>query len=733
MSASMIGRKLPIESFRNEIIRSFTKSRAIVIVGQTGSGKTTQLPQFLHECGFSKYGLIGVTQPRRVAAISVANRVADEMKCEVGEEVGYQVRFDDHTSDATRIKYMTDGCLLREFLDDRELRKYSVIVLDEAHERSLSTDILFGLVKQVFLTKNSVQSKRERPLKVVVMSATLDEGKFCHFLCDCPVLEIPGRVFPVQDIYCDLVKETDLKSNTTINYVKKVVDVVMQIHMEELLGDILVFLTGQAEIEHACDQLYEMSERIEYCHDVQDPNIEALLILPIYGSMPTDLQRRIFSPADRGVRKVVVATNIAGTSLTIDGIRYVVDSGFVKQLTYNPRTGLDALQVVPVSRSEAIQRTGRAGRTAPGKCYRIYSKGLFENCMSEDTVAEIQRSSLTSVVLNLKCMGVHDIINFPYLDAPEERMLLEALRELYYFGAIDKEGHITDLGHLIVDYPLPPFLARAVINSGAMGCQDIFLPIAAMLSVESVFIRPGDEKRQKEATEVHNELAAMTGGKNDFATLLAIFHQYSESNSRNRWCRKNYIHQRALKMAVSIHKQLQTIIEKQMKDKGFPRVADLKGSKGEFLRRVLCTGYFGKVARKAPTGKGFRTMEGHGTIVYIHPSSVLIGKEESLDWVIFHEVVWTSKVYMRTVCPIQYEWVRDLLPRLHELDAYSLSGCLAPTFDDGKKEDLCEVKLETSIPEINSVPKMSKRNNEDSVSEARLRYFERKRARAEKK
>ncbi|XP_071953797.1 probable ATP-dependent RNA helicase DHX40 isoform X2 [Antedon mediterranea] len=728
--------KLPIDSFRKELIRCVKDNCASVVVGQTGSGKTTKLPQFLHDYGFTDHGMIGVTQPRRVAAISVATRVAEEMKCAVGDKVGYQVRFDDSTSDATKIKYMTDGCLLREFLDDRELRRYSVIVLDEAHERSLSTDILFGLVKQVFINRKrkSSTSKRERPLKIVVMSATLDEGKFSNFLNDCPVVEIPGRVFPVKNIYCDLIKEIDLKNDTTINYVKKVVDVVMEIHMEQPSGDILVFLTGQSEIEHACDQLFQMSEKIDYRYDVKDTEVEALLVLPVYGSMPTELQRRIFSPADRGVRKVVVATNIAGTSLTIDGIRYVVDSGFVKQLTYNPRTGLDALQIVPISRSEAIQRTGRAGRTAPGKSYRIYSKGFYENCMKEDTIPEIQRSSLTSVVLNLKCMGVHDIINFPYLDAPEERMLLEALRELYYFGAIDREGHITDLGYLMVDYPLPPSLARAVIYSGAMGCQDLFLPIAAMLSVENVFIRPGDKKQQKEASEAHNELAQITGSNSDFASLLAIFHQYSESNSRSRWCRKNYIHQRALKTALSVHIQLKTIVEKQKKDKTFPKVNEFKGSSSELLRRILCTGYFGKVARKAPTGKGFRTMDGHGTIVHIHPSSTLIGKEDILDWVIYHEIVWTSKVYMRTVCPIQYDWVCELLPRLHEFDAYSLSGCLASQPDVNKvEEDLNKPELKTSSPAESVVPKITKRNNEDSVSEARQRYLERKKARQEHK
>ncbi|XP_002733338.1 putative ATP-dependent RNA helicase DHX40 [Saccoglossus kowalevskii] len=632
---------LPIEKFRSDILKAVENNLCLVIIGETGSGKTTQLPQFLYKAGYGKHGLIGITQPRRVAAVSVASRVAEEMRCEVGEKVGYQVRFDDCTSQETRIKYMTDGCLLREFLEDRELSKYSVIVLDEAHERSLDTDILFGLMKELFIN-NKINSKRKYSLKVIVMSATLDAGRFSAFFNDCEIINIPGRLYPVKSIYCNLINEEDVKNP---HYASKVVDVVMDIHLDQTQGDILVFLTGQAEIEKACDALFKKSERLDYEYDVHDSSVKALLILPVYGSMPTEIQKRIFSPADPWVRKCVVATNIAGTSLTIDGIRYVVDCGFVKQ--------------------------------------------------------------------------------FHYLDPPEERMLLEALRQLYYFEAINKDGCITGLGHHMVDYPLPPGLSRSVIYSGMLGCSDVMLPIAAMLSVESVFIRPGDEKKQVAATNCHRTLGEIAGGVNDFATLLYIYQQCNSSDSPARWCRDHYIHWRAVKMASSICQQLQEILKRQTESSSFQKITST-GSESEKLRKALCCGYFCNAARKRTVGRGFQTMDGHGTGVFIHPSSLLFDKEEDLDWLIFYEVVWTSKVYIRTVCPIRYEWVKNLLPRLHELDVYALSGCLKMINKETSEKTNDTIEMNLTAENVSSALKVSRRNTDSSIAEARRRYLERK-------
>uniref|UniRef100_A0A673LUA8 RNA helicase n=1 Tax=Sinocyclocheilus rhinocerous TaxID=307959 RepID=A0A673LUA8_9TELE len=690
-------RKLPIYQHKDKLIQAVKENTFLIVTGETGSGKTTQLPQYLFKAGLCRNGRIGVTQPRRVAAITVAQRVSHEMGVRLGEEVGYQVRFDDCSTKETMIKYMTDGCMLREILADCSLSQYSIVILDEAHERSLNTDVLLGLLKKT-LSKRS--HSRETPFKVVVMSATLETEKLSSFYENCPVFTIPGRTYPVEEKFCNLIGPKDKDSSV---YVKEVVKVTLDVHTNEAAGDILVFLTGQSEIEKACDLLFEKAEILDYRYDVHDQTVEGLLILPLYGSMPTDQQRQIFQPAPKGVRKCVVATNIAATSLTIDGISYIVDSGFVKQLNHNSNVGLDILEVVPISKSEAQQRAGRAGRTSAGKCFRIYSKDFWDTCMLEYTIPEIQRTSLTSVILTLKCLGIHDVIRFPYLDSPEERFILTALKQLYQYDAIDRRGDVTRLGRLMVEFPLPPNLTRALLKAAALGCEDVMLPVAAMLSVENIFIRPG----QKEAEIRHKEIAACAGGSNDFIMLLSVFEKCRASDHPSAWCKEHWIHWRAVKSAFSVETQLREILLR-LKQNDFPHET-FEGSRSELLRQCLCLGYFTNVARRS-IGKSFCTMDGHGTSVLIHPSSCLFGQELHLDWIIFHDVLVTSRVYVRTVCPIRYEWVKDLLPKLHEIDVYELSTA---TEDAAKK--------------------LEKRNDESSITEARARYLERKQHRLQRK
>ena len=695
--------------------------QCVVVTGETGCGKTTQLPQFLHKAGLSERGTIGVTQPRRMAAISVAHRVAEELHCpRVGGEVGYQVRFDDCTSPETKIKYMTDGCLLRELLEDQCLSRYSVVVLDEAHERSLATDILFGLVKAVMDREEEEDKakKRHTPLKVVIMSATLDVSKFSRFFNSCPIITIPGRVFPVEVQFCCSDDSFDPKKPT---YLSQVIRVVMDIHLDHPSGDILVFLTGQAEIEAVCGKLYKAAENIDYRYDVQSQEVAGMGIFPLYGTLPTEQQQRVFQPAERGVRRVIVSTNIAATSVTVDGIVYVVDCGYVKQLIYSPRSGLDILDVVPISRSEAAQRTGRAGRTAPGKCFRLYSEKYFGS-LREDTVPEIQRTSLTSVVLSLKCMGITNVIEFHYLDPPEEKMILEALRQLYYYEAIDIEGLVTPLGRRLVEFPLEPSLARILLRSKELQCEAAALPIVAMLSVENVFIKPGSKEQAEEAAQAHHSLSDAGGGTSDFATLLAIYKLSAESASGRRWCSQNYVHWRAVRTAQSVHQQLAAILAKQQ----VPVKSDSGTPLSERLRKALCYGLFGHTARLAPGRRCFSTMDGHGTLAYIHPSSVLFGREPSLDWVVFHELVDTAKTYMRTICPIRYSWVQDLLPRLHEVDVYRLSDCerKRKRSSTGGEEEVVEEKRPAVRDEEAS------KKLQDRAGAARERYLARKLARS---
>ncbi|XP_056672467.1 probable ATP-dependent RNA helicase DHX40 isoform X3 [Monodelphis domestica] len=673
---------LPIKQQRRKLIQAVKDNPFLIVTGRTGSGKTTQLPKYLYEAGFSKHGTIGVTQPRKVAAISVAQRVAEEMNCSLGNLVGYQVRFDDCSSQDTAIKYMTDGCLLRHMMVDPDLTKFSVIILDEAHERTLTTDILFGLLKKLFQEKSPT---RKEHLKVVVMSATMELVGLSAFFGNCPVVDIPGKIFPVKEIFCDLIGPKD-KENSS--YVNAVVKVTLEIHLNELAGDILVFLTEQ--------------------------------------------QRRIFLPPPPGIRKCVVSTNISATSLTIDGIRYVVDGGFVKQLNHNPRLGLDMLEVVPISKSEAMQRTGRAGRTSSGTCFRIYNQDFWNQCMPDYMIPEIKRTSLTSVILTLKCLAIHDVIRFPYLERPDEKLILEALKHLYQCDAINRSGHVTKLGLSMAEFPLSPNLTRAILKAAFWGCEDLLLPIAAMLSVENVFIRPGEAEKQKEAELRHQELSSQAGGFNDFATLAVIFEQCKSSTSPPTWCQRYWIHWRCLQSAFRVEGQLREIIRKLKQQPDFPR-ENYDGPKHEILRRCLCTGYFTNVARRS-VGRTFCTMDGHGTPIHIHPSSALYNQESKLEWIIFHDVLVTSKMYVKTVCPIRYEWVKDLLPKLYQFDAYELSSMARHEVTEEEikrwenKEDLKQQKDEAMKE---SLKKMQRRNDDKSILDARARFLERKHQRSQ--
>lgn len=729
MAAKDHHNNLPIHQYKDELIRSVLANHCLVITGETGCGKTTQLPQYLLEAIESGTeqaaitGMIGVTQPRRMAAISVANRVSCEQHCTVGHRVGYQVRFDDCTTPDTKIKYMTDGCLLRELLDDPYLSRYGIIVLDEAHERSMATDILFGLMKALIDSKSD---SRKFPLRIVIMSATLDVDKFSQFFNNCPIFTIPGRVYPVEVNYC-CTDETF--SDSRLTYVAQVTRVVMEIHLDQPPGDVLVFLTGQQEIETVCDKIFKAAESIDYEYDVQSKDVQGMAVLPLYGSLPSEQQQQVFKRPSKGVRRVIVSTNIAATSVTVDGVVYVIDSGYVKQMVFNARTGLDILSIVPISKSEAAQRAGRAGRTSPGQCYRLYSEAFFRD-MKDDTVPEIQRTSLTSVVLQLKCVGIMNVVEFLYLDPPEERMILEALKQLYYFETIDENGNVTPLGKQIVEYPLQPSLARVLIRSKQLQCDEAALPIISMLSVEDVFIRPNNKEDSSKAIQIHKELEEKAGQTSDFATLLAIYQLATRSSNQRHWCARHYIHWRAIKSAVSIHKQLEGILNRQSSIPTSVNDSDiLPAPLSERLRQCLCYGLFCNAARLGPSRRSFRTMDGHGTIAYLHPSSTLFGNEEKLDWVVYNEIVDTAKTYMRTVCPVRYSWLKDLLPRLHDIDVYKLSDCekKRSSIGEGGRVDDGDLLPPPAKRPAYKRTEEDKKNLEDKARLARERYLERKR------
>ncbi|XP_046718613.1 pre-mRNA-splicing factor ATP-dependent RNA helicase DHX16-like [Silurus meridionalis] len=627
-SIQEVRRSLPIFPYREDLLAAIRDHQILVIEGETGSGKTTQIPQYLLEDGYTKGGMkVGCTQPRRVAAMSVAARVAQELAVKLGNEVGYSIRFEDCTSERTVLKYMTDGMLLREFLTEPDLASYSAIIIDEAHERTLHTDILFGLIKDI---------ARFRPdLKVLVASATLDTERFSCFFDNAPVFRIPGRRFPV-DIYYTKAPEAD--------YLEACVVSVLQIHVTQAPGDVLVFLTGQEEIEACCELLQERCRRL-------GSKISELIVLPIYANLPSDMQAKIFNPTPPGARKVVVATNIAETSLTIDGIIYVIDPGFCKQKSYNARTGMESLIVTPCSRASANQRAGRAGRVAAGKCFRLYTAWAYKHEMEETTVPEIQRTNLGNVVLLLKSLGINDLIHFDFMDPPPHETLVLALEQLYALGALNHLGELTKLGRRMAELPTDPMLSKMILASEQYKCSEEVLTIAAMLSVNnSIFYRPKDKV-------VHADNARMNfvvpGG--DHLMLLNVYSQWVESGYSTQWCFENFIQFRSMRRARDVREQLEGLMERIE--------VELFSADGDniCIRKAVTAGYFYHTARLSKGG--YKTVK-HQQTVFVHPNSSLF--EEQPRWLIYHELVFTTKEFMRQVIEIDSSWLLEVAPHYYK-------------------------------------------------------------------
>lgn len=621
---------LPVYAFRNQLIKAVHENQILIVVGETGSGKTTQLTQFLAEAGFANEGIIGCTQPRRVAAMSVAKRVAEEVGCKLGEEVGYTIRFEDCTSPATRIKYMTDGMLQREILVDANLSRYSCIMLDEAHERTIATDVLFALLKKAL--------KRRPDMKVIVTSATLDADKFSAYFNECPIFTIPGRTFPVEVLY-SREPESD--------YLDSALVTIMQIHLTEPKGDILLFLTGQEEIDTACEILYERMKAL-------GPNVPDLIILPVYSQLPTEMQSRIFEPAPVGSRKVIIATNIAETSITIDEIYYVVDPGFVKQNAYDPKLGMDSLVVTPISQAQANQRAGRAGRTGPGKCFRLYTEAAYQSEMLPTTIPEIQRQNLSNTILMLKAMGINDLLHFDFMDPPPINTMLTALEELYALSALDDEGLLTRLGRKMADFPMEPSLAKVLIAAVDLECSDEMLSIVAMLNLPNVFYRP--KEKQSQADQKKSKFHDPHG---DHLTLLNVYNAWKNSGYSSPWCFENFIQARSMRRAKDVREQIVKIMQRYK----HPVVSC--GRATEKVRRALCAGFFRNAARKDPQ-EGYKTLI-ESTPVYLHPSSALFGKQA--EWAIYHTLVLTTKEYMHCTTSIEPKWLVEAAPTFFKVAA----------------------------------------------------------------
>lgn len=530
--------------------------------------------------------------------------------------------------------------LLREAMTDPLMEAYGVIILDEAHERTLATDVLFGLLKQVL---------QQRPdLKVVVMSATLDAEQFQRYFDGAPMMKVPGRMFPVEIFYTPEAER---------DYLEAAIRTVVQIHMYEPPGDILLFLTGEEEIEDACRKITQEVANLGR----QAPDMKCV---QLYSSLPPQQQQRIFDPAPGPRypggppgRKCIVSTNIAETSLTIDGIVYVVDPGFSKQKVYNPRIRVESLLVSAISRASAQQRAGRAGRTRPGKAFRLYTEKAFKELIQQ-TYPEILRSNLGSVVLQLKKLGIDDLVHFDFMDPPAPETLMRALEMLNYLGALDDDGNLTQLGSVMADFPLDPQLSKLLIEAARFNCSNEILSIVSMLSVPQVFMRP--KEAQKAADEAKARFAHVDG---DHLTLLNVYHAYKANNEDTNWCWDNFINHRTLKSADNVRSQLGRI----MKRLNLPLLSTEYTSKQYYpnIRKALTTGSFMKVAHLERAGHYLTIKDNQ--IVLLHPSTVLDHKPE---WVLYDEFVLTKKNYIRTVTAIEPEWLVDFAENYYDLQNF---------------------------------------------------------------
>ncbi|KAI0143627.1 P-loop containing nucleoside triphosphate hydrolase protein [Xylariaceae sp. FL1272] len=613
---------LPAFAVREELLRVIRDNQVVIVVGETGSGKTTQLTQFLYEDGYGKVGMIGCTQPRRVAAMSVAKRVAEEMEVKLGSTVGYAIRFEDCTSKDTVIKYMTDGVLLRESLNERDLDRYSCVIMDEAHERALNTDVLLGLFNKIL--------QRRRDLKLIVTSATMNSKRFSDFFGGAPEFIIPGRTFPVDIMF---------HRSPVEDYVDQAVQQVLSIHVSMGAGDILVFMTGQEDIECTCELV---RERLNALNDPPE-----LSILPIYSQMPADLQSKIFDRAPPGVRKCIVATNIAETSLTVDGIMYVVDAGYSKLKVYNPRMGMDTLQITPISQANAGQRAGRAGRTGPGRAFRLFTEKAFKDELYIQTIPEIQRTNLSNTVLLLKSLGVRDLLDFDFMDPPPQDTITTSMFDLWALGGLDNLGELTDLGAKMNAFPMDPSLAKLLIMSEEYGCSEEMVTIVSMLSVPNVFYRP--KERQEESDAAREKFFVP---ESDHLTYLHVYSQWKSNGFSDGWCTRHFLHPKSLRRAKEIRDQLLDIMKMQKME------MISCGTDWDMIRKCICSGYYHQAAKVKGIGEyvNLRT----SVTVQLHPTSALYGLGFLPDYVVYHELILTSKEYMSTVTSVDPHWLAEL-------------------------------------------------------------------------
>ena len=630
--------KLPIFNFRNHFLHMVEENSVTIVIGETGSGKSTQIPQYLLEANWASNGkCIAVSQPRRNAAISLASRVADEMSCYMGADVGYQIRFDTVKCDSTKIIYSTDGFLLREVMADPLLSKYSVIVVDEVHERNINTDLLIALLRKII--------KQRSCLKVILTSATTDAEKLKSFFCSkvqgdsafkasCAILSVEGRCYPVQINYA---------VSPVPDYVKAAEDLAISIHITRPHGDILVFLTSQDEVMSSVKSCKEKIQKLVK----PKQNVK---VFPFYGSLPVEQQMKVFDTTQTGshARRIIFATNLAESSVTIPRIIYVIDSGFCRIKTYNVSSGLELVIRSKISKASAVQRAGRAGRVGHGEVYRLYTESSFAELML-DTPPDITRCNLLDVVLKLKAIGISNIVKFNFLTAPPSAHLCKTLELLHALHAIDDNCELTARGFVLIEFPVNPMLTVCLFEAEKHGCSEEILIIISLLQVKNIFLETGGQN--KKAKESKFKFAAQEG---DTLTLLNAFKFFEENNQSRSVCKQHFLNYNVLCEASNIYNKLRSI---------FKRYGKIVSSNNDdtVIRKCLVSGLFVNAAYYHHSGvyKTFRD----GFDLSIHPSSVLVS--ERPKYVIFNEVLCSSQSFMKDITVIESDWLLEVAPHYY--------------------------------------------------------------------
>ncbi|WP_304225910.1 helicase-related protein [Gracilinema caldarium] len=627
--------ELPVYQHKDLIVSALQKQQVIVVESPTGSGKTTQMPVILYDAGFAQHGMIGVTQPRRIAAVSVSEFIARQRGTKIPGLVGYKMRFEDKTDHSTKIKIMTDGILLQEMKLDPYLSKYDVLIVDEAHERSLNIDFILGLLKRVLEVRPE--------FKVIVSSATINTQVFSEYFGECPVVKIDAITYPVTVVY-------DPPDTTAVNdgiatgqaaleaQLVKIAAIIERVVSEKRPGDILVFLPGEKAIKDCISML------------ASGPVGRNLYLLPLYGRLGKDEQERVFDPAPWGKTKVVVSTNIAETSVTIDGITTVIDSGLAKLNFYNPKTFTSSLIEGPISKASCNQRKGRAGRTREGTCYRLYSRKDFEN-RPLFTTEEIYRTDLSEVVLRMAELGITAFEEFDFISPPNREGLIAAIETLNLLDALDEDRSLSSIGKMMVQFPLPPRQSRIIVEAlrSYPEVTEETLIAAAFLSTQSPYVLPPGE--ETDARKAHHSFRDPAG---DFVSYLKLFKAFKEAKNKTKFCDKNYLDEKTMVEIVNVKEQLELIVS----DMGLPILSggateDYLCCIGRGLIQFVCV----RVGRDT-----YRSLTADR--IYIHPGSVMF--REDPMYIVAGEIVRTTRMYAMSVSPLPKSALGRIHPTLYE-------------------------------------------------------------------